>query len=360
MSKDYYKILGVEKSASQEEIKKAFRKVAHQHHPDKQGGDEIKFKEANEAYQVLSDEKKRAQYDRFGSAGPNPFGGSSGGQGFDPNMWGGGFGGGNVHFDFGDIDFGDIFGGFGGGRSRSKQRKGQDIETQIELSFKESVFGVSKTIAVDHILNCSECSGKGSEPGKETETTTCPECNGQGSVTSQMMGIFTTRIECPTCHGAGTVPKHKCNHCKGAGVERKKESIEFTIPAGIANADTLRIPRKGNAIQNGEPGDLYVHIIVKPDQKFGRRGLDLLLGYEMKLSDAILGAEAEILMLDGTKLTITIPTGTTSGSTLKISGRGIVTERSKGDLLITTKLIVPKNVSKKAKEALEILRNEGL
>ncbi len=358
MSKDYYKILGVEKGASQDEIKKAFRKVAHQHHPDKQGGDEIKFKEANEAYQVLGDEKKRAQYDRFGSAGPNPFGGAQGGQGFDPNMWGGGFGGGNVHFDFGDIDLGDIFGGFSGKRTR-KQRRGQDLETRVELSFKESVFGIKKNLHIDHTMNCSVCDGSGSEPEKN-EKITCPECNGQGSVTSQMMGIFTTLVECSTCHGSGKIPKDKCKHCKGAGIERKKENIEFHIPAGIAHGDTLRIPKKGNAITNGESGDLYVQIIVAPDKEFSRRGLDLLSRYEMNISDAVLGSDAEIVLLDGTKLSFKIPAGTQIGTTLKISGKGIVTERDKGDLLITTYLAIPKKISKKAKEAFEILQQEGL
>lgn len=356
MSKDYYKILGVEKGASQDEIKKAFRKIAHQHHPDKAGGDESKFKEANEAYQVLSDEPKRSQYDRFGSAGPNQF---SGGQGFDPNMWGG-FQNGGVQFDFGDIDLGDIFGGFSGrGRHRSRERRGQHIEAQVSLTFKESVFGTKKNVSLDHTVSCTTCKGTGSKEGS-TEKSTCAECNGQGSVASQVMGIFATVVECPTCHGTGSVPKERCAACKGAGIERKRETVEFHIPAGIAHGDTLRIPKKGNAIEHGEPGDLYIHINVQADRQFARRGLDLTASYQMSISDAALGANCEITLLDGGNLNFKIPAGTQPGTTLRVAGKGIITERDKGDLLITTSILIPKKLSKKAKDALEILKEENL
>lgn len=348
MSKDYYNILGVEKNATQDEIKKAFRKVAHTHHPDKPGGDEAKFKEANEAYQTLGDEKKRAQYDQFGAAGPNMGGfGGGAGQGF------GGFGGAGG-FDFGDIDLGDLFGGgFGGSRQR-RQRKGQDLQTRMHITFKESIFGVKKSINVEHNKTCGDCAGSGGEKGTSMET--CSECHGQGQTQQRMMGIFATIATCPVCQGKGTLPKTKCRTCRGAGITREKEVVEFTIPAGINHGDTLRISGKGEAIPDGPSGDLFVQMFVEPHKDFSRKDYDLLITQEITVSEAILGATREIKMLDDTKIEIKIPNGTQSGAILRVSGRGIA---GRGNLMVTIKIHIPKRLSKAAKSALEVLQAEG-
>lgn len=355
MSKDYYKILGVEKNASQDEIKKAFRKVAHKYHPDKKDGDEVKFKEANEAYQVLSNEQKRSQYDRFGSSGPNPFGGQQQGGfgGFDFS----GFQQGGAEFDFGDIDLGDIFGGFGGGR-RKRQRRGEDLQTRIELTFKESVFGVTKEIQLEHNVVCDTCEGDGAQQG--SDMVTCSHCKGQGKVQTQMMGIFATVTECPTCHGTGKVPEKKCKECSGAGIKRVKERVQFTVPAGIAHGDTLRVAGKGNAVEGGATGDLFIQVLVSPHDTFKRRDLDLIVDHEISITDAVLGGTFEIQMLNGKNIEFKVPAGTRHGTTLRVAGKGIEAQRAKGDLLINVLISIPKKVSSKAKEALEILKKEGL
>lgn len=355
MSKDYYKTLGVDKSASADEIKKAFRKQAHKYHPDKQTGDETKFKEANEAYQVLSDTQKRTQYDQFGSsAGNNPFGGAGG-------QHQGGFGGfdfnGAQGFDFGDIDLGDIFGGFGGGRRRQQRRRGSDMQTGIEIDFIDSVFGAKKKISIDHTKQCNDCDGSGAE--SKSEMKTCGQCDGQGKIQTQMMGIFATVTECPTCEGIGETPKDKCNNCKGAGVTREKDEIEFSIPAGIKNGDTLRITGRGQAIKNAPSGDLFIQVLVKPHKSFRRNGLDLIMDYEIPITDAVLGGKHTLSMLDDSGINIKIPSGTTHGTVLRVSGKGIVTDRLKGNLLINIKIRIPKKLSKKAKSAVEILQQEG-
>ena len=355
MSKDYYKILDVDKSASADEIKKAFRKMAHKYHPDKKDGDEVKFKEANEAYQVLSNEQKRAQYDRFGSAGPN-MGGAGGGQGFGGFDFSG-FQGAQGGFDFGDIDLGDLFGGFGGGSRRSRRNRGQDMQMRMEIDFVDAVFGVKKTVNIDHNKTCSDCQGTGAE--KDSQMETCPECNGQGKIQTQMMGIFATVSECPTCHGHGEVPKDKCKKCKGAGILHEKDTIEFTIPAGIKHGDTLRITGRGEAIKNGQSGDLFVQVLVKSHKEFKRNGLDLITELEIPMTDAVLGSTHRITLLDDKKLEIKIPAGTTHGTTLRVAGKGISTDRSKGHLLINIKIRIPKKLSKKAKEAIEVLQKEG-
>ncbi len=355
MAKDYYKTLGVDKSASADEIKKAFRKIAHKHHPDKPGGDEKKFKEANEAYRVLSDDKKRAQYDRFGSAGPNMGGAGAGGfGGFDFSGFQQGSAGG---FDFGDIDLGDLFGGgFGGGR-RSRRRRGSDIQTRVKISFKDAVFGVKKKIDINHTQLCDECSGTGAD--NPSDMKTCPECNGQGKIQTQMMGIFATMTECPTCHGSGKIPKSACKKCRGAGVKREKETIEFTIPAGINHGDTLRIEGRGEAIKDGQTGDLYIQIEVEPHKQFTRSGNDLLTAIEIPLSNAVLGTNYTIDMLDESSIDIKIPGGTQHGTKLRVNGKGIDGRSGKGNLIATVKVKIPKKLSKEAKQAVELLQKEG-
>ncbi len=356
MSKDYYKILGVEKTASQDEIKKAFRKKAHKYHPDKKDGDEKKFKEANEAYQNLFDEKKRAQYDRFGSSG-SQMGGFGSGQdqgfsGFDFSQFQQG---GNHGFDFGDIDLGDIFGGGFGGRRT--QKRGNDLQVHINLTFNESIFGVKKTINIDHNKICDDCGGTGAEKGSELEV--CIECGGSGKVQQRMMGIFATVTDCPTCNGKGKIPKKRCKKCRGAGIVREKDTVEFQIPAGINNGDTLRISNKGEAISGGVAGDLFVQISVSPDKRFGRHGYDLTLNQEVTVSEAILGSKREIILPDSSKLDIKIPAGTQSGTVLRVSGKGINTGKIKGNLMVKINIHIPKKLSRNAKEALEVLQSEG-
>lgn len=349
MSKDYYAILGIERGASPDDIKKAFRKMAHKYHPDKKDGDEKKFKEANEAYQVLSNPQKRQQYDQFGSAGPQGAGGFGG---FDFSGFGGAQG-----FDFGDIDLGDLFGGFGGGRSRARTKRGADLQARIVIDFSEAVFGSTKELSLDHRVTCSPCEGSGAM--KDSALKTCPECQGQGQVQTRMMGIFASVSECPTCHGKGKVPEKKCGSCKGAGIVREKEKISFSIPAGIKDGDTLRISGRGEAIPGGSPGDLYVHISVTAHPSFSRKGLDLLCHHTISLSEAVLGTKHSITLLDGTKIEVKIPAATTHGSVLRVAGKGIKAQGGQGNLLINIRIDIPKKLSKKAKEAIEILQKEG-
>lgn len=367
MSKDFYKILGVSKTATEAEIKSAFRKLAHEHHPDKNKGDDKKFKEINEAYQTLSDKNKRAQYDQFGSDGPqfggggNPFGGAGGG--FGGFSWedimrqagqGGGFQQGGGAFEF---DLGDLFGGaFGGGQSRT--RRGNDIETQIRITFKESVFGVEKKIALNKTSPCKTCSGSGAKPG--TKLDTCKTCNGKGQVNKvqrTMLGNFQTRATCDACFGSGKIPEHKCETCRGAGVVRDREEIIVNIPSGLNNGDTLRMDGYGEAIPHGASGDLFLHVAIESHPVFKRVGHDLVMPLEIKLVDALLGKKIEIETLDG-KEVLEIPEGTNNGDQLKIRGRGVVHGRSRGDLVVAIKIKMPKKISRKAREIIEQLDNE--
>ncbi len=358
MQKDYYKILGVPKTASEADIKVAFRKLAHQHHPDKNGGDDKKFKEVNEAYQTLSDKNKRAQYDQFGSDGPS-FAGGNGGQGgfggfdfsnFDFSQFNnGGFGGqGGFEFDLGDL--------FGGGRSRTK--RGNDIETQIRITFKESIFGVEKTIALNKVSTCKTCHGSGGKLG--TKMNECKTCHGQGRVVKMqrtILGNMQTAVECDVCFGSGKIPEEKCATCRGAGVVRDREEILVKIPAGLNNGDTLRMDGMGEATAHGTSGDLFIQIAIESHPVFKRLGNDLIMPYEINLADALLGKDVEIETLDG-KEKLEIPEGTNNGEQLKIKGKGVVHGRNRGDLIIGIKVKIPKKLSKKAKEIIEDLRKE--
>ena len=266
MSKrDYYEILGVPKTASEDEIKKAFRKLAIKYHPDKQGGDEAKFKEINEAYEVLKDKQKRQRYDQFGHAG---VGGASGGS-FSGNPFEGfgGFGGQNVHFDFGDGGLGDIFsqffGGAAGGSGNGRSR-GRDVETSVTLSFEDAVFGVEKKISLMLDTECEHCHGNGAEPGFGMKT--CPTCKGAGQQTRTMNSLFgqiQQAVVCETCHGKGKVPEKECSVCRGKGTTRQNQDITIKIPAGIDDGATIRLRGRGEAVAGGSRGDLYVHIRVK-------------------------------------------------------------------------------------------------
>ena len=346
--KDYYKILGVEKGASSEEIKKAFRRLAHKYHPDK-GGDEAKFKEANEAYQILSDEKKRAEYDRYGQVGGD----------FGAGQQGGGFSGfGGQGFD--GVDLNDIFGDFFGG-GRQQARRGRDISIDLELSFSESIFGVARKVLVTKVSRCDICKGTGAKPG--TPTKTCKDCNGQGRIQEMKRSFFGTISqvrECSTCAGTGKIPEDKCSTCKGHGVVRKEEEITIKVPAGIQNGEAVRLTGAGEAIQNGTSGDLYARIHVAPHRIFKREGYNIVMNHQVKLTDAILGTESLIETIDG-KITVKIPKGVSSGEVLRVREKGVpVDQKHRGDLLIKIEVKTPTKLSRKAESLIENLRSEGL
>jgi molecular chaperone DnaJ len=357
-NKDYYSILGVEKSASKDDIKKAFRKLAHKYHPDKKGGDEARFKEIGEAYAVLGNEKKRAEYDAygqtFGGAGGGPQGGFGG---FDFSNFSQGFGGNGqqVEFDFGDI-FSDFFGG-----SRGGQRRGRDISIDVELSFKESVFGVERRVLLNKTGLCDACRGSGAEKG--AGMTTCVTCNGTGKVheTKQtMFGAFASTHPCQVCHGTGEVPKAKCGDCAGMGVKKQEEEIPIAVPAGINNGEMIRLTGAGEAIPGGMSGDLYVKVHVKPDERFKKEGHDLIMPLSIKLTDALLGTSMKIETLDG-ELTLKIPAGISFGERLRIKNKGVPKGAgSRGDLYVTINIQVPGKLSRAAKKAAQALRDEGI
>ncbi|MDE2031176.1 MAG: molecular chaperone DnaJ [Patescibacteria group bacterium] len=360
MPKDYYETLGVNKNASKDEIKKAFHKLAHKHHPDKNKGDDKKFKEVNEAYQVLSDDQKRAQYDRFGSAGP---------QGFNPGSQQGGFGGfdfsgannGGVEFDMGDL--GDIFGDFFGGGMRGgrQARRGRDISTEIDLSFEDSVFGVSRTILLNKQSVCGICKGTGGKPGSKMNT--CKTCNGNGQIREMkrsILGTFATTRECSECHGTGKIPGEKCSECHGKGVRMKQEEINVKIPAGISAGEMVRMTGMGEAVQGGTPGDLYIKINVKPHSVYKRDGLNLILDLPIKLTDALLGMTYKLKTLEGNMIEVKIPEGINHGELLRVRGKGVPSSRGRGDIIIRILIKMPTKLSRKSKEIIENLKEEGI
>ena len=351
--RDYYEILGLSKGASDDEIKKGFRRIAVEHHPDR-GGDEIKFKEANEAYEVLKDPSKRQRYDQFGHAGVGTAAG-----GGDPFS---GFGGAGqeMHFDFGDLGLGDIFGSFfggdGGGRPGGRREvRGNDVETAIELTFEEAVFGVEHDIKMNLKDTCSHCSGKTVEPGYELKT--CKTCQGSGQVTQAVRTIFGNIQQsspCPTCKATGKVPEKACTVCKGTGTERKNQTVSLKIPAGIDDGATIRLREHGEAVANGPKGDLYVQVRVRPHKQFTREG-DLILSEEhIDMTDAALGTEIAVETVDG-PVKMKIPAGTQSGTDFKLSGHGV--PRMKGDSrgahIVTITVDIPAKLSKQQAELLE-------
>lgn len=361
MAKDYYDILGVSKKASQDDIKKAFRKLAHKYHPDKQTGDEQKFKEISEAYGVLSDEKKRSEYDAYGRVFSGSGGNAGQGQGFggfDPSGFAGA--GGFQDFDLGDIfsEFGDIFGG-GGGRQRT--RRGRDISIDLEISFKEAVFGTDRTVLLTKNALCKDCQGSGAESGSEMET--CSVCNGNGSIreTKQsFFGTFATVKTCTTCGGSGQVPKKKCKTCKGEGIERRQEEIKITIPSGMNDGEMIRLTGAGEAIAGGVAGDLYVKVHVKKDERFRKEGNNLVTDLNVKLTDALLGAEYTVPTLDG-DVKVKIPHGVSINEILKVRGKGVpIDESRRGDLMVKIHIEIPKKLSRKAKKLIEDLKEEGI
>ena len=359
MAKDYYETLGVEKGASKDEIKKAFHKLAHKYHPDKNKGDDAKFKEVNEAYQTLSDDQKRAQYDQFGSAGPqfNQGQGGFGGQGFG----GFDFSGFQNGADFDMSDLGDIFGDFfGGGGRRQQVRRGRDISTEIDVSFSDAVFGIKRKILFTKQGQCSTCKGSGGKP--ETGEETCKKCNGKGQVHEtrrSFLGTFSTVATCDVCIGTGKVPKEVCQTCKGAGVHREQQEVEVAIPAGIRDGEMIRMQGMGEAIYKGTSGDLYIKINVGAHKTFVRDGYDLRMKLPVKLSDALLGATYTIETLDG-NIEVKIPEGITHGEILRVKGKGVPHSSKRGDLLITVLISFPQKLSKKMRQLIEELKKEGI
>ncbi len=356
MAKDFYKTLGVARDASQDDIKKAFRTQAHKHHPDK-GGEEAAFKEINEAYQVLGDEKKRAQYDQYGSAAFDPGGPFSAGQ-----QGGGGFGGfggfqQNINMeDLGDL-FGDVF-GFGGGRRGQQRAQGENIEADLSLTFEEAARGVDRDVELYKMVRCSHCSGGGGEPGAEKKT--CETCKGAGQIAQTqrtVFGVMQTQRVCPECHGQGKSFTKRCSVCTGTGVHKERAHVRISVPAGIESGETLRVSGEGAAGLHGAPaGDLYLHIRVKPHPHFTRDGDDLVVKKDIGFTTAALGGEMAVETLDG-KMTVDVPAGIQSGQVLRVRGKGLVHPRrsGKGDLLVEITVLTPKKLSKEQRRLLEEL-----
>ncbi len=356
MSKDYYSILGVQKGASEEEIKKAFRKKAHEYHPDKSGGDEAKFKELNEAYQVLGNKERRARYDQFGSSFENGQAGGARG-GFQ-----GGFGGAdgfNINMDdLGDIfgGFGDIF-GFGNGRGqKSRPARGSDIEARLEINFLEAIFGAEKTISFSKAVTCSHCKGEGAEPGSKIDT--CSTCKGSGHVTQVQRTIFgqmQVQAVCPTCHGEGKMITKPCSKCSGSGVTKETVELTVKIPAGIDTGETIRLTGQGEAGPKGAPaGDLYLHIRVAADKRFNRQGENILSEVDISFPQAALGTSIDVETVDGI-VTLKIPAGTQSGKVFMLKDKGVpsLRGRGRGDHLVTVIVKTPTNLSRQQKKLLE-------
>lgn len=349
-SKDYYEVLGLQKGASDDEIKKAFRKLAIKYHPDKNQGNEeaeAKFKEINEAYQVLSDPEKKARYDQFGTAD------------FDGSGFGaGGFGGG---FDFSDMGgFGDIFESFFGGGGSSRRRngpvKGADIEYSLNLTFEEAIFGVEKEITINRSENCEDCRGTGAKAG--TSPKTCPVCNGSGQVRVQRqtpLGSFVSTSTCDKCGGKGSVVETPCSTCAGRGKVRKSRKINVKIPAGVDTGNVMPLRGQGEHGSNdGPPGDLYIRINVARSSKFDRRGNDIFIDAHISMGKAALGTEITVPTVDG-DVKYTVPAGTQSGTMFRLKGKGVprVNSSGRGDQYVKVVVDIPKNLTAKQKEALE-------
>ncbi|HAZ16983.1 MAG: Chaperone protein DnaJ [Parcubacteria group bacterium GW2011_GWA2_43_13] len=364
---DYYQTLGVSKTATQDEIKKAYRKLAHQHHPDKAGGDEAKFKEISQAYSVLGNEEKKKQYDQLGHAVFSQSGGNSA-NGFNWNDFTRQYGSGHfqdftVNFDdIGDV-FGDFFGFGRGGRGGARTSKGSDMRMMLDLHFMEAVFGVDKTVVVERHESCSRCHGTSLEPG--TELRTCYRCAGNGKITANQqtfLGTFQTIQSCPDCRGNGRVAEHPCSVCKGRGIEKKRAEIKVSIPAGIDDGETVRLSGQGEAGEQGaDHGDLYITVRVKKHTLFVREGTTIRSEVVARFTTAVLGGKIDIPTLDGTAV-LKIPAGTPSGKVFRLKEKGVpdVHGRGRGDHLVTFHVEVPTKISKKARKLLDDLKAEGV
>ena len=352
--RDYYEVLGVSKSASADELKRAYRKLAMQHHPDKHGGDDGPFKEVAEAYEVLKDEKKRAAYDQFGhAAGAGNAGGPFGGSG---NPFGGAEG-----FDFsgfgGNGGFGDIFDMFfqGGGGRRSRAAKGNDLETTVSLKFEEAIFGAERTLEITRDDRCDRCDGSGAERGAKVNT--CDTCKGQGHVTrvqQTILGNIQQTVVCSTCNGEGKVPEEKCSKCRGKGTVKATKEIKVKIPAGIDNGSTIRLTGKGEAHRNAPNGDLYVHIRIAPHPRLRRNGQNIESSVTIPMVEAALGTQIPVETVDG-DVKLKIPAGTQSGKVFKLTEKGVpgIGGRRRGDHLVSVSVEIPTKLSAKQKAILE-------
>ena len=351
--RDYYEVLGIQKGASEDEIKKAYKKLARKYHPDMNPGDkeaEEKFKEVNEANEVLSDPEKKARYDQFGFAGVDPnYGAGAGGAG--------GFGGG---FDFGDL--GDIFGsffggGFGGGQRRNPNapQRGESIRASVSVSFTDAAFGCEKSVTLERSEMCGTCKGNGCAPGTTPEV--CPDCHGTGTVQVRRqtpMGVFASNGPCRKCGGTGRLIHQPCPDCRGGGTVRKRKTIQVTIPAGIDHGQTISLRGQGNAGKNGGPaGDLLITVMVQPHDLFRRDGVDVFCEAPITFTQAVLGAELEIPTIDG-KVKYSIPEGTQTGTVFRLKGKGIpvLNGRGRGDQYVTVTIETPRNLNKEQKDAL--------
>lgn len=354
MSKrDYYEVLGVSKTASSDEIKKAYRKLAIKYHPDKEGGSEEKFKEINEAYEVLKDSDKRSRYDQFGHAGVggNGFSGGNPFEGFNYSNYGGfaqGF-----DFDISDI-FGDIFGG-GSSRRSPEENRGADLAVRIVLTFEESIFGTEKTVKYDADRVCENCHGTKCEPGHKMKT--CPTCNGTGQeikVVNSILGQIRQNMTCSTCHGAGQIPEKPCSVCRGKGVQKEKVELTVKIPAGIMDGASIRIAGRGSDVAGGTSGDLYVRVDVKAHKKFTREGDLILSSQKISMIDAALGSVVDVETIDG-NVKMKIPAGTQSGTDFKLSNHGVprASGSSRGAHIVRIIVETPTKLNRKQKEALE-------
>ena len=354
--RDYYEVLGVDKNASADDIKKAYRKKALQYHPDRNPGDkeaEAKFKECNEAYEVLSNSEKKALYDQYGFAGVDP--------NFNPNAgFGGGFGGSGFggFDDLGDI-FGSIFGGGSGRRANPNgPRRGENIGTQLEITFEEAAFGTEKEVSVSRVEDCPKCSGTGCADGTQPET--CPNCGGSGQVrtTQNFMGMtMQSTAACPKCGGRGKIIKTPCSTCKGKGKVRHTQKIKVKIPAGVDEGQTVRVRGEGSAGANGGPaGDLLVEIYIKDHPLFQRDGVNVLCEMPITFTQAALGAEIEVPTLDG-RVRYTVPEGTQTGTTFRLRGKGIpyVNSKTRGDQLVTVVVETPTKLTREQKDLLRKL-----
>lgn len=361
MAKDYYNLLGISKNATQDEIKRAFRKLAHELHPDK-GGDPKKFKEVNEAYQVLSDTEKRKQYDQYGTTfeQAQAQGGMGGFEGFrDFTGFTEGMG---VNFeDLGDL-FGGIFGG-GGGRRSGRARRGRDIEADMKIGFHESVFGVQKEIELWKTVVCDRCTGKGAEPGSKVKT--CATCHGQGQVRQgrrTLLGVVETVVACETCNGQGERFETVCSKCRGGGVAKELRRVVVKVPAGIAHGQTIRLSGEGEAGERGaQAGDLYLTVRVASDARFTRDGDDIHSEITLSFSQAALGTTIDVDTVDGV-VALKVPAGTQSGQEFRLKGKGVVHLKSsgRGDHLVHVQVKTPKDVNRRQRDLLEQLQKEGL
>lgn len=344
--RDFYEVLGVEKGTEQQDLKKAFRKLAMKYHPDRNPGDkdaEAKFKEINEAYEVLSDEQKRAAYDRFGHAG------------VDPSAGGGGFGGGGAGPNFADI-FGDVFGDiFGQGQGRngggSRNNRGADLRYTLELDLEDAVKGTTVEIRIPTLVECETCNGSGAKAG--TSPTNCTTCGGIGQIRMQQ-GFFSVQQTCPACRGSGKIIKDPCGDCHGQGRKEKKKTLSVKIPAGVDTGDRIRLAGEGEAGVNGGPaGDLYVQVAVRDHSLFRREGKDLYTEVPISFVDAALGGELDVPTLDG-RVKLKIPAETQTGKMFRLRGKGVTPVRggSPGDLLCRVIIETPVNLNKRQKEIL--------